>query len=41
MKKFSVAEGLILTYEKKENIKINGREIKVRPFYEYLLDVIS
>lgn len=37
MKKFNVDEGLILTYEKKEDVKIDGRKIKILPFYEYLL----
>ncbi len=37
MKKFRVARGIILTYDKKEEIKVNGKEIQVMPFYEYLL----
>lgn len=40
MKKFKVNKGLILTYEKKENRNIDGKEILIRPFYEYLLGQI-
>lgn len=37
MKKFNVNEGLILTYERRGEIKVDGKEIKIQPFYEYLL----
>ncbi len=37
MKKFKVKKGLILTYDKKEHIRLNGKEIVVIPFYESLL----
>ncbi len=36
MNKFKVNIGLILTYDKKDIIKLNGKEINVVPFYEYL-----
>lgn len=37
MKKFKIKKGLILTYDKKEHIILNGKEVDVIPFYEYLL----
>ena len=37
MKKFKINTGFILTYDKKERIKFNQKEINVLPFYEYLI----
>lgn len=38
MKKFKVNNGIILTYDTKGTKKINGMEIDIIPFYEYLLN---
>lgn len=37
MKKFKIKKGMILTYQKKEKIRIDKKEIDIIPFYEYLL----
>ncbi len=37
MKKFKVNKGIILTYQAKDKVNFNGKEIEVLPFYEYLL----
>ncbi len=37
MKKFKTDTGFILTYDKKERIKFDQKEINVLPFYEYLI----
>lgn len=36
MKKFKINAGMIISYDKEENIKFNGKEIDIVPFYEYL-----
>lgn len=36
MNKFKIKTGLIVTYDKKDSIKLNGKEINIVPFYEYL-----
>ena len=37
MNKFKVDKGIILTYETKEKIKFNDKEIESIPFYEFLI----
>jgi hypothetical protein len=37
MRKFKLDEGKIITYNTKNEIKLNGKVIKVIPFYEYFL----
>ena len=37
MKKYKLKRGVILTYDKKDKLRLDGREIRVIPFYEYLL----
>lgn len=36
MKKFKVNKGVVITYDKSENIRFNGKEISIVPFYKYL-----
>ncbi len=37
MKKFKLAKGIVISYSKKEHLNLDGRSIKIIPFYEYLL----
>lgn len=37
MKKYKINKGIIITYEQSEKVKLNGKEIIIMPFYEYLL----
>lgn len=37
MKKFNVKKGIIITYDKRQKTVIDGKEIDIIPFYEYLL----
>ena len=38
MKKFSLNEGLILTFDREDEIKIENKEIKIKPAWKWLLN---
>ncbi len=35
MQKLGLSEGLILTYDQEDNLEVDGREVKVRPFWKW------
>ena len=37
MNKFKLKEGIILTYEQEEDVKVNGKVIKFLPVWKWLL----
>lgn len=41
MKKFKVNNGVIITYDKSEDIKFDGNKISIVPFYEYILQKVK
>lgn len=41
MKKFKVNKGIIITYDKSEEIKFDGKEISIVPFYGYILQKVK